>query len=78
MVIGNHVSGKRLGGLVVVGERGYDAGRSMDKEEEEDDNEEEEEDDEQDEEEDDEQGRGDRERPLKVLKRKKEKKALDF
>lgn len=62
---------------MVVGERGYDAGRSMDKEEEDDDNEEEE-DDEQDEEEDDEQLRGDRERPLKVLKRKKENEALDF
>lgn len=63
---------------MVVGERGYDAGRSMDKEEEDDDNEEEEEDDEQDEEEDDEQLRGDRERPLKVLKWKKENEALDF
>ena len=32
MVMGNHVSGKRLGGLVVVGERGCDAERSMDEE----------------------------------------------
>lgn len=54
--MGNHVSGKRLGGLVVVGERGCDAERSMDEEEEE---------------EVAEQGRGDDERPPKVLERKK-------
>lgn len=33
--MGNHVSGKRLGGLVVVGERGCDLMRSIDEEEEE-------------------------------------------
>ncbi|TNN72591.1 hypothetical protein EYF80_017198 [Liparis tanakae] len=33
--MGSHVSGKRLGGLVAVGERGYDTVRSMDMEEEE-------------------------------------------
>lgn len=33
--MGNHVSGKRLGGFVVVGERGCDAESSMDEEEEE-------------------------------------------
>lgn len=53
--MGNHVSGKRLGGFVVVGERGCDAESSMDEEEEE-------------EEEVEEQGRGDEERPPKVLK----------
>lgn len=71
MVIGNHVSGKRLGGLVVVGERGYDAERSMDEEEEDDDKEEEEED--------VEHARGDKERPPKVLNREKRRqKALDI
>lgn len=32
IVMGSHVSGKRLGGLVVVGERGCDVERSMDEE----------------------------------------------
>lgn len=51
--MGNHVSGKRLGGLVVVGERGCDVERSIDEDEE------------------DEPGRGDEERPPKVLKGKR-------
>lgn len=54
--MGNHVSGKRLGGLVVVGERGCDVERSIDEDEEE---------------EEDEPGRGDEERPPKVLKGKR-------
>lgn len=35
MVMGNHVSGKRLGGLVVVGERGCEVETSRNEEEDE-------------------------------------------
>ncbi len=59
--MGSHVSGKRLGGLVVVGERGCDVERSMDEEEEE-----------------EEQGRGDEERPLKVLERERDRKGISY
>lgn len=60
MVMGNHVSGKRLGGLVVVGERGCDVDTSRNEEEEE--------------EEDEELGSGDEERPPKVLEAMRENK----
>lgn len=53
--MGNHVSGKRLGGLVVVGESGCDVERSMEEEEEEE----------------EEQGRGDEDSPPNVLERKR-------
>lgn len=58
--MGNHVSGNRLGGFVVVGERGCEVEMSR-KEEEEDD------DDKEEEEEGEELGSGEEERPPKVL-----------
>lgn len=58
MVMGNHVSGKRLGGLVVVGERGCDVDTSRNEEEEED----------------EELGSGEEERPPKVLETERENK----